>query len=331
MRQIAVFSIVLTLSFHALSQDESRLSVGQRGDSDFLKAGAMPGKVTVYVNGKETAGMTRTEQGGNREFSMPVPKGASVKLVAQDGDDWVFVRWVVIPGMLLAEAAKEEDPANAVRMLEQNSELSFTFTNNFAESADAEFSYRPGFGKIDLVADYNAFLREIKLTETEAELDGDNGGQEYNTTLPGTAEVGLINAAMKQRNTFDNMHDCVDPSEVWQSFCKNIKELDKALPMTSLEARRALAALANTSSTDYEFWDRIEELVKEGYGVDLGDVHWDTTGGGWFGSNGNADGDFPSNVKEWLAALEEVGTGADMNKRVQVFTEMALDPRQPAR
>ncbi len=330
MRNLAVVLLAVSLPLSVFAQDEDRLVIGQMGSGDFLKPGAIPGKVTVYVNGKETTGKAGEELSGSRQFSVPVPKGASVKVVAQDTDQWVFVQWTAVPGTLLVKAAKSGD-TNATQTLKENRELSFTLGDSPAEFVNAEFSYRLDHGKFDLVADYDALLKEIKLTEKEAGLHGVNGGQEYNTTLPGKAAVSLINAAMKQRTKSDNLHDCVEPKEVWQSFCKNLKELDKALPMASPAARRAIAAFANSSSTDYKFWALIASVVKRSYGVDLGDVHFDTIGGHWFGTDGNADGDYLSNVAEWLVVLEKAGPDATMEKKLQTFTEMALDPNQPGK
>jgi hypothetical protein len=325
MRLLAVVMFAVTLQLTVRAQDENTLLVGQMGSMDLLQPGAMPGKVTVYVNGKETAGKAGEELPGSRQFSVSVPKGARVTIMAVDTDEWEFVKWAAVPGTVLAEAAKSSD-TNAAEMLKMNRQPSFTFGDKRTEFANAQYSHRPGSGKIDLVADYETFLKEIKMTETQAELDGVNGGRDSNTTIPGRAMASLFDAAMKKRAKAGNLHDSVVPKEVWDSYCKNLKELDKALPMASPAARRALAAFAICSSTDYKFWGLINAAVKKGYGVDLDDIYFETIGAVWFGTVGNADGDSLTNGN-WLGHCCEVrgfGIHGFPTMALTMFSKMSL-------
>ena len=320
MSRFALVLISASLSFVAGGQPQwPPLTVTLIDHGKDHKEGDVPGKVAIYVNGQEVSRAPERRLPNWYDLNVQVDDGAQVRLVAQDTGDWVFVRWNVLPTVLLVQASKEGAPAS-VEALEANPEISYIFSAKGGGDATAEFSHRPGGETLDLVANYKAFLEENKIADDALTLvdPGERG------PMPGIAAIAILDASMRLYTRTSRASDSVDPVLVWENYRKNLKELEKALPMASPSAKHVIAAFAMTGSCDYERWHIVEALVKKSYGVDIDDAHFETSGCHWFGGNGDANHDLVSNAEEWKAALEKAGPDATMERKLQIFTEMAV-------
>lgn len=99
--------------------------------------------------------------------------------------------------------------------------------------------------------------------------------------------------------------------------------------MAPLSVQRAIVVYEMSGNFATRKW--LTLAIKAQYGVVIWDAPFDRWSDKWLvmDDHANADGDRYRNIEEWQAALTKAGPGVPLEKVLDLFVQMALDPESP--